>query len=73
MNRTEVPTDDELYKITIIGLSRSIEMLEEYVLNCVDPKILTTKQERNFLNRVKERTNTRAHPISVYLRPNEEP
>ena len=72
MRKNEALTDDELYKITIIGLTRSLEILEEFVLIHVDPTELSSVQERDILNRVKERKNTRDNPIAVYLRPRDE-
>ncbi len=72
MRKNEALTDDELYKITIIGLTRSLEILEDFVLSHVDPTDLSSVQERDILNRVKERKNTRDNPIAVYLRPRDE-
>ena len=72
MKKNEALTNDELCRIAITGLSRSVEMLEEFVLNHVDPTVLSTNQERDFLNRVKERKNTHDNPIAVYLRPKDE-
>ena len=65
-------TDDELIKITIVGLVQSVEKLEDFVLRCVDFSSLQTENERDFLNRVKERQNTRENPIGVYLRPDDD-
>lgn len=72
MKKNEALTEDELYKITIMGLSRSIEMLEDFVLSHVDPTELSNDQERDILNCIKERKNTRDNPIAVYLRPRNE-
>lgn len=69
MNKNEALTEHELYKITITGLLRSVELLEDFVLNCIDSSSLSTEQDRSFLNRVKKRKNTSENPMGVYLRP----
>ena len=73
MKDQDALTDHELYRITITGLSRSLEMLENLVLRHVDSTDLFSDQDRDLLNRVKERKNTGAHPIAIYLRPTDEP
>jgi hypothetical protein len=73
VTKPQILADDDLYKITITGLLRSVELLEDFVLHCVDFSSLSTERERDFLNRVKERKNTRNNPIGVYLRPDDQP
>ena len=73
VHKIRILANDEIYKITVTGLLRSVELLEDFVLECVDSSLLATNRERDFLNRVKERKNTRNNPIGVYLRPDDEP
>lgn len=72
VTKPRILTDDDLCKITMTGLLRSVELLEDFVLRCVDPSSLNTESEQDFLNRVKERQNTRDNPIAVYLRPDDQ-
>ena len=62
-------TEDDFDIILVIGLMRSIALLEDFVLNAVDASALATENENSFLNRVKERKNTGKNPIEVYLKP----
>ena len=69
MNQSDEMTDDELYTVTIQGLYRSIQLLEEFILKRIDPDSLDKEKDRKFLNRVKERVNIGDHPIAIYLKP----
>ena len=69
MNQSDEMTDDELYAVTIQGLYRSIQLLEEFILKRIDPDSLDKEKDRKFLNRVKERVNIGDHPIAIYLKP----
>ena len=71
MNGYETLADNEIYMITVAGLSKSIEILEDFILRHVDNSELSSHHERLVLNRVKERKNTANNPIAVYLRPSD--
>ena len=71
MNSSDELTDKELFTVTIQGLYKSIQLLEEFVLKCIDPDSLNKEKDREFLNRVKERANIGSHPIEIYLKPDD--
>ena len=71
MKQSDKLTNDDLYTVTIQGLYKSIQLLEGFVVNCIDPDSLNNEKDREFLNRVKERVNIGSHPIAIYLRPSE--
>ena len=62
-------TDNDLVKILVTGLMRSIAILEDFILRSVEPSMLNGEYEKRLLNQVKERKNTGKHPIEIYLKP----
>ena len=55
--------------ILVLGLMRSIDILEQFILEHVESDATDNIRTNYFLNRVKARRNTKTNPIEAYLAP----
>ena len=64
-------SDNDLAKILVTGLMRSITILEDFILRSVEPSTLDGESANRVLNQAKERKNTGKNPIEIYLKPDD--